>query len=196
MITLCIKNLKNVWFGAACGEEKVFATAFAFSRQQALQKLLLNIPFNVPFQHLDKPTDFAEKVIDTLESIYEGKDISKKFSLAMGHLSSYAQKVIETVALIPVGYVASYGSVAKAAGGSPRSVGRIMALNPFPLIVPCHRVVASNLSLGGYSGGLEVKREILNRERRGYNTKREVPVNGVKLQVLPVELLLSKNIKQ
>ncbi|MEM3703009.1 MAG: methylated-DNA--[protein]-cysteine S-methyltransferase [Candidatus Bathyarchaeia archaeon] len=195
MITLYAKNLEEVWFGVACDGEKIFATAFAFNRKSVLHNLLVNIPFNVPFQYSDKTTDFVEKVISTLESIYHGKDVSKKFFLAMEHLSSYAQKVLETVALIPVGYIASYGSVAKAAGGSPRSVGRIMASNPFPLIVPCHRVVASNLSLGGYGGGLEVKLEILSRERRGHTTKREIPVDREKLQVLPVELLLNKKQK-
>lgn len=191
MITLYIKNLEEVWFGVACDEEKIFATAFAFNQRQVLQNLLINIPFNVPFQHLEV-AGFAEKAIGTLRDIYQGKNISQKFVLSMEHLSSYAQKVLETVALIPVGYITSYGSVAKVAGGSPRAVGRIMASNPFPLIIPCHRVVASNLSLGGYGGGLEVKLEILSRERRGYCTEREISVNGEKLQVLPVELLLSK----
>ncbi len=194
-MTLYMKNLKETWFGVACDGEKIFATALAFNRKSVLHNLLVNIPFNVPFQYSDKTVDFAEKVIGTLESIYHGKEVLNKFFLIMEHLSSYAQKVLETVALIPVGYVTSYGLVAKVAGGSPRSVGRVMACNPFPLIVPCHRVVASNLSLGGYGGGLgglEVKLEILKRERRGYDTKKKIPVNGGKLQVLPVELLLSK----
>ena len=192
MLTLYAKNFNEVWFGVACDEEGIFATAFAFNRKSVLHDLLLNIPFNVPFQYSDKTTDFAEKVIGTLEGIYHGKDVSNKFFLMMEHLSNYAQKVLETVALIPVGYIASYSSVAKVAGGSPRSIGRIMASNPFPLIVPCHRVVNSNLSLGGYGRGLEVKLEILSRERRGHSTKREISVNREKLQVLPVELLLSR----
>jgi len=192
MMTLYIKDLEEVWFGVACDEEKIFATAFAFNQSRVLQNLLINIPFNVPFRHLEEVSGFAEQVIGTLRDIYQGKDVSHKFFLSMEHLSSYAQKVLETVALIPVGYVTSYGSVAKVAGGSPRAVGRIMASNPFPLIVPCHRVVASDLSLGGYGGGLEVKLEILSRERRSHNAKIEISVNGEKLKVFPVELVLSK----
>jgi methylated-DNA-[protein]-cysteine S-methyltransferase len=192
MITLYIKNLEGVWFGVACQEEKVLATAFAFNQSRVLQNLLKNIPFNVPFRYLEEVSSFADQLINTLRDIYQGKDVSPKFFLSMEQVSSYAQKVLETVALIPVGYVTSYGSVAKVAGGSPRAVGRIMASNPFPLIVPCHRVVASGLSLGGYGGGLEVKLEILSRERRGYSVKKEISVDGEKLQVFPVELLLSK----
>jgi hypothetical protein len=71
-----------------------------------------------------------------------------------------------------------------------------MALNPFPLIVPCHRVVCSDFTLGGYGGGLDVKHNILSREKRGYTAKREISVNGEKLQVFPVELVLSKTRKR
>jgi O-6-methylguanine DNA methyltransferase len=88
--------------------------------------------------------------------------------------------------------VSSYGGVAKAVGGGPRAVGNVMARNPFPPIVPCHRVVGSDLTLGGYGGGLDVKRSFLVRERRGYTSEREVPVNGKKLHVFPVESVLRR----
>ncbi len=192
MISLYIKNVEGVYFGAACDNEKIFATAFAPSQNRVIQSLLRNIPFNVPFQNLEEASGLAEKTIAILKDVYQGKDVSCKFSLAMEHLSSYAQKVLKTVILIPVGYVTSYGSVARAVGGSPRAVGRVMASNPFPLVVPCHRVVASNFSLGGYGGGLQVKLEILRRERRGYIAKREISVDGDKLQIFPIELLLNK----
>ncbi len=71
---------------------------------------------------------------------------------------------------IPLGYVTSYGAIAKAVGGSPRAVGNVMASNPFAPIVPCHRVVKSDLTLGGYGGGLKVKVELLSREKRGFSS--------------------------
>ena len=192
MISLYTKNIEDVWFGVAYDRETVFATTFAFSEKMALQGLLESIPFNVPFQHLEKASIFAEHVLGLLRNIYDGKDVSHSFSLATEHLSDYARKVIEIVSLIPLGYVASYGSVARAAGGSPRVVGRVMALNPFAPIVPCHRVVSSDFTLGGYGGGLKVKLDFLNREKRGYTAKREIPVDGKKLQVFPVEFVLRK----
>ncbi|MBX5321219.1 MAG: methylated-DNA--[protein]-cysteine S-methyltransferase [Candidatus Bathyarchaeota archaeon] len=193
MLTLYAKNVDEVWFGVACEVEKVFATAFAFSQTQVLQSLLESIPFNIPFQHSIKGNSFAEQVIVSLANIYNGGGYIQNFSLAMEHLSKYARKVLEAVALIPVGYVASYGSVAKAVGGSPRAVGQVMASNPFPLIVPCHRIVASNFSLGGYGGGLRVKLEILKREKRGYAKEQEIIVNGRKMQIFPVEFVLEKH---
>ena len=193
MISLCAKNIEDIWFGVAYDREKVFATTFAFSEKMALQGLLESIPFNAPFQHSKETSTFAGHVLNILKSIHDGKAVTPSFSLATEHLSNYARKVIEIVSLIPLGYVASYGSVARAAGGSPRAVGRVMALNPFAPIVPCHRVVSSDFTLGGYGGGLKVKLDFLKREKRGYTAKREIPVDDDrKLQVFPAEFVLRK----
>jgi methylated-DNA-[protein]-cysteine S-methyltransferase len=192
MLTLYAKNIDGVWFGLACANKSVFATAFAPNQEQVLRSLLRSIPLNVPFQHSKGSTIFAEQVIATLRDIYNGKDIKNTFSLAMKHLSAYSRKVLEATAKIPVGYVSSYGAIAKVVRGSPRAVGRVMALNPFPLIIPCHRIVASDFSLGGYGGGLQVKLEILNREKRGYSREEDIPIKGGRMQVFPVELVLER----
>lgn len=195
MINLYVKNIEDVWFGTACDKEEIFATTFAFNEESALQSLLKSIPFNVPFQHRENTSVFAKRVTALLKDIYDGKDVSHNFPLVTGRLSDYAGRVIDVVSLIHVGYVGSYGSVAKAAGGSPRAVGRVMASNPFPLIVPCHRVVRSDFTLGGYGGGYSnvgVKLEILGRESRGYVSDREIAVGDGKLLVFPVERVLKR----
>lgn len=192
MMDLYTKKSNGVWFGVASDEEKVFATTFGFNKETVLRNLLRGIPYDVPFQHLEKASPFAEHVMALLRDIYDGNDVSLSFRLATDHLSSYARRVVKTVSLVPVGYVASYGSVAKAAGGGPRAVGRVMSLNPFPLIVPCHRVVRSDFKLGGYGGGLDVKLEILRRESRGYTSRRGILVYGKKLSIFPVEFVLKR----
>ena len=65
-----------------------------------------------------------------------------------------------------------------------------MAANPFAPIVPCHRVVKSDFTLGGYGGGLKVKVEFLSREKRGFSISKEIEVNGRGLEVFPVEYVL------
>lgn len=195
MISLYVKNIEDIWFGIACYENKIFATAFAFSEEDVLQSLVRNIPYDVPFQRFRKASAFAERVMVLLNDIYNGREVSCSFSLTTDHLSSYARKVIETVSLVPLGYVTSYGSIAEATGGSPRAVGRVMALNPFPLIVPCHRIVRSDFKLGGYGLGLNVKLEILRREGRGYTSKREISVDSKKLSIFPVEFVLERSEK-
>ena len=66
--------------------------------------------------------------------------------------------------IAPYGTTVTYGELGKRAGvDDPRDVGVMMARNPLPLVVPCHRVVASD-GLGGYGGGLELKRRLLELE--------------------------------
>ncbi|KUK83504.1 MAG: Uncharacterized protein XD97_0165, partial [Pelotomaculum thermopropionicum] len=64
----------------------------------------------------------------------------------------------------------SYGQVARAAGSprGARAVGGVMRLNRTPLVVPCHRVIAADGSLGGFSGGLEMKKYLLNLENAAW----------------------------
>ena len=192
MIGVYTKNISGVWFGVACTDQSVFSTAFANSQQETLKKLLSKIPFNIPFQVFAEPSTFANRVLTSVKNVCDGKGISQKLPLATEHLSAYTQKILAAASLIPIGYLTSYGAIAKAAGGSPRAVGRVMASNPFAPIVPCHRVVSSDFTLGGYGGGLDVKLGFLVREKRGYTSPRQIPVDGKKLQVFPVEFVLKK----
>jgi methylated-DNA-[protein]-cysteine S-methyltransferase len=192
MVGVCAQNMGGVWFGVACDERRIFGTSFAASEQVAVKSLLEGMPFGVPFRTFSKASAFAQKVLATVKNVYDGKDVSQVFPLSTEHLPAYTRRVLETAFLIPVGYVASYGSVAKAVGGSPRAVGNVMAANPFAPVVPCHRVVSSDFTLGGYGGGLDVKLALLVREKRGYKAQREIPVGNKKLIVFPVEFVLKK----
>ena len=80
----------------------------------------------------------------------------------------YRQRVWQALRKIPYGATCSYADIARAAGGSARSVGQANGDNPIPIIIPCHRVVAAG-HLGGYSGGegLTTKRYLLALETRG-----------------------------
>lgn len=68
--------------------------------------------------------------------------------------------------MVPKGKVTTYGELAKAAGirNGQRAIGRIMNKNPFPVIIPCHRVVKSDGTLGGYFYGEDVKEKMLSEE--------------------------------
>ena len=79
----------------------------------------------------------------------------------------YRLKVWAALRAIPHGQTRSYAALAKTAGGSPRSVGGANAANPIPILIPCHRVLATS-GIGGYSGGdgLATKRLLLALETR------------------------------
>jgi len=189
MIGVYAKKIDSVWFGVACDEHRVYGASFDSTEQGAIAGLLHGLPFNVPFQVFSEPSMFADRVIASVKSIYDGKDADQDFQLAMGHLPAYTRRVLKTAAAIPVGYVASYGSVAKAAGGGARAVGNVMARNPFAPFVPCHRVVSAGFGLGGYGGGLDVKRAFLIREKRGFTAPRDIQLGDRKLHVFPVEFI-------
>ena len=76
--------------------------------------------------------------------------------------------IYRIVARIPAGTTMTYGEVAAAAGRpkAARAVGTAMARNPYPPLIPCHRVVAADGGLGGYAGGLDMKRALLAMEQR------------------------------
>ena len=188
---ICVASIEGVWFGVACEGQRVYATSFAVNYEKALRNLLDSIPFRMPFR-VSTGSVFADKVLRLLKSIYDGEDANLNVSLTTDYLPEYTQKVLQAVSQIPAGYVASYGAVAEAVGGGARAVGNVMAANPFPLLVPCHRVVSSGMGLGGYGGGLDVKYNLLEHEKHGYTKTREIPINSGRLRVFPVEAVLEK----
>ena len=189
MINIVHKNIDGVWYGAAVEAEKVLATTFAQNETEALKNLLKSLPYDAPFQVDEKLRPFSERLLETLKRIYDGEDVSSSFRMSMDYLSSYAQKVLKCVSSVPVGYFTTYGAVAKACGGSPRAVGQIMSKNPFPPLIPCHRVVRSDFSLGGYGGGKELKWEMLQREDRGYTGSKKIKIDDRFLSVFPTKRL-------
>jgi methylated-DNA-[protein]-cysteine S-methyltransferase len=102
--------------------------------------------------------------------------------LDLSHLSAFQNRVVRTCRRISRGRVRSYGELAAASGspGAARAVGNVMAQNRFPIIVPCHRVVGSAGSLGGFSArdGISMKQRMLAMEGarvRGHREARNPP---------------------
>ncbi|MFP4127655.1 MAG: methylated-DNA--[protein]-cysteine S-methyltransferase [Desulfonatronovibrio sp.] len=85
-------------------------------------------------------------------------------------INSYFQKnVLKTLLdTVPFGKTISYGQLARLCGspGAARAVGRVMSVNPWPVIIPCHRVISGGKGLGGFSSGLDLKKTLLELESR------------------------------
>jgi methylated-DNA-[protein]-cysteine S-methyltransferase len=110
-------------------------------------------------------TPFLCRVRDQLAEYFAGS--RRTFELALAARGSPFQKAVWSALLsIPYGEIVRYGDLATRLGSAPRAVGGACGRNPLPIIVPCHRVVAANGSLGGYSGldGLDTKRFLLGLE--------------------------------
>jgi methylated-DNA-[protein]-cysteine S-methyltransferase len=86
--------------------------------------------------------------------------------IALEDCSVFQRRVLLAEYAIPRGWVSTYGRIAAALGrpGGARAVGRALATNPFPLVIPCHRAVRAGGDLGGYQGGVAMKRALLTFE--------------------------------
>ena len=78
--------------------------------------------------------------------------------------TAFQQAVWNRLLEIPYGQTITYGELAASLGTSPRAAGNAVGRNPISILIPCHRVVAANGSLGGYSLGIDVKRKLLALE--------------------------------
>jgi len=84
------------------------------------------------------------------------------------------EKIYKKLLQVPSGYVTTYGELAKAINlkNGQRVIGQIMKKNPFPVIVPCHRVVKSDGTIGGYAYGTEIKKNMLTKEGLKINSNK------------------------
>jgi len=191
MIYIYRQKIDGLWYAAAIEDDRVFATSFVSDEQTVLKQVLASLPYNASFQVVDGQSQLSEKVLSTLRAMVGGESVSLNFKLEMAHLPEYSRRVLGFLSKVPVGYVTTYGALAKAAGGGPRAVGRVMATNPFAPLIPCHRVVRSDFSIGGYGGevigqGVKVKRMILQREDKGFKEPTKIKVGDSVLSVFPV----------
>jgi methylated-DNA-[protein]-cysteine S-methyltransferase len=103
----------------------------------------------------------------------EARDLSS-VALDMGHLEEFDRRVYEIARSIPAGETLSYGEIATRLGGRElaRDVGQALGRNPFPIVVPCHRVLAAGGKAGGFSanGGVTTKLRLLTIERARTST--------------------------
>ena len=117
------------------------------------------------------PPPAVQSAIDGIVALLDGKssDLSS-VSLDMDGVPDFHQRVYEVARTIPPGSTLSYGEIAARLGEpawpAARDVGQALGQNPFPIVVPCHRVLAANGKLGGFSarGGLNTKLRLLSIE--------------------------------
>jgi O-6-methylguanine DNA methyltransferase len=197
MVVLHARAVGGRWYGIAYAGNAFVATAVSPSRAKTLADLRRAVPEGAkPRVDDEDRSDFAEKAIALLVELEAGNEEHKGFSLADCVREPLAA-VLKVAAAIPLGYVTSYGNIAKASSSDARDVGQVMATNPLYPIVPCHRVVGADLSLVGYFGSkapeaLRAKLDRLSKEARGFKTERDVVVEGRALRVYPVEWAIAR----
>jgi methylated-DNA-[protein]-cysteine S-methyltransferase len=103
-------------------------------------------------------------------------------------LSDFQREVYDRLLEIEYGHVVSYGQVARDVGkpDQARAVGQAVGANPIPIVVPCHRVVASDGSLTGFGGGLRAKAALLKLE--GIDVTGTTATSKVRPEIIPLDL--------
>lgn len=115
------------------------------------------------------PPPEVREALQALEGYFRGREVPDSLALKLldsMRPSPFAAAVLGEVIRIPRGRTLSYGEVAARAGspGAARAAGNILARNPFPIIIPCHRVIRGNGTPGGFRGGQNLKVRLLRAE--------------------------------
>ena len=149
------------WIGVAAAEESV-------------RRVLLPRPtkgdvlasFAAPVLGRAQLSPFLRSVCERIECYVNGESVDFDEPLDLADVSAFHRLALEECRRIPYGSTCSYRELAARCGrpGAARAVGAAMARNPVPIIVPCHRVLRSDGTLGGFGGGLALKRRMLQSE--------------------------------
>jgi methylated-DNA-[protein]-cysteine S-methyltransferase len=159
-----------------------------FGKKQQIERILLPRPHQtvkermeslhsqaVPYEGDDLPF-----LVRKIASYLEGRNVTFLLSdlgeRGMEREGSFRRSILLQTMTIPRGMVDSYGGLAAKAGhyGAARAVGTTMATNPFPLVVPCHRIVRSDGSIGQFGGGAPMKKWLLNMEGVAFDSEEKV----------------------
>jgi O-6-methylguanine DNA methyltransferase len=146
---------------AAVNERGLCALDFGRKESEFLQRF-------DPRARLEKNPKAVQRVLAQLRQYFAGDRSSFNLPVDISQLTPFQRSVLDIACRIAPGQVWTYHRVAEELGRprSSRPVGGALARNPIPIVIPCHRVVASDGSLGGYSGGsgLKAKRWLLRLE--------------------------------
>jgi len=152
------------WIGVLATAHGIAAVTLPCRNRHAAEEQLQKArPFPIHFAQRGTGDRHVQVAKSAILAYLHGKRQEFDLPLDFHGRTVFHQKVWETLRRIPYGRVRSYGWVARKVGKpqAARAVGAACGANPLPLVVPCHRVVAGDGSLGGFAGGLKLKKRLL-----------------------------------
>ena len=164
MIKYAVINTKLGWVGIGSSERGlIFITLPKLSSKEVISQIDILIADKANEDYLafgDLP--------QRLQRYFNGERVTFPDRLDLSNATAFQRTVWSLTRAIPYGETRSYAWVARQIGRPQalRAVGGALARNRFPIIVPCHRVIATSGSLGGFSGGLELKKRLLDLEAK------------------------------
>ena len=153
------------WFGLLGGEQGLLRTCLPVAHKEAVQSRMLS---DIPNAERSKNAFSVLKI--AIEDYYKGSPVDfDNVKVHLDGLSEFQRNVLTTLRTITYSKIVSYSQLAKLAGSpkAARAIGMVMAQNPLPLIIPCHRVIKSDGSVGQFSasGGTDTKKRMLDLEK-------------------------------
>ena len=115
----------------------------------------------------DRPPPFLDRALDALRAYFDRRIRVFELPLDLGALTEFQLRVLDRLRDVPYGHVTTYGDIARdleLGDAGARAVGQAVGSNPVAIVIPCHRVVAANGTLHGFSGGLKRKATLLRLE--------------------------------
>jgi len=154
----------NTYEGAFAVEG--FGLVRVFTNGSRVHRVSIDPPSCQPC--IPEPRDvLTRRCLADLKEYFSGHRTSFEWPLQLGYLSPFKRRVLEALMEVSYGSTISYGALAREVGcpRAARAVGQAVATNPFAIVVPCHRVIRSDGSLGGFSAGRAAKQYLLRLER-------------------------------
>ncbi len=146
------------------------AIRFFYSEEELLQ-YINNENLKLEFENDFHGKSIIESLMNLIKEYLSGKkvdffseisNLNIELDLKNKFFTDFSQKVIHEVLKIKYGETSTYSEIGDGIGSKAyRAVGNVLRTNPIPLIIPCHRVISSDGSLGGFTGGLDIKKRLL-----------------------------------
>lgn len=154
-------NTNAGWMGLLGSTTRLLRTTLPQNSEQETRRLLgdnLNHATLLPHHFKD--------IIGRFRAYFNGHRVDFPDRLDLSRATPFQRRVWQAARLIPYGETRSYAWVAGQIGkpNAARAVGQALGRNPLPVIIPCHRVLAANGGIGGFSGGIETKKFLLSLE--------------------------------
>jgi methylated-DNA-[protein]-cysteine S-methyltransferase len=164
-ILISTGTYRELYFAIAYCEDTLISCSLGRNDEKKALEDIKKFMGNNAVHYVKLESIKSSELIKKLGKSYYGENIDLN-PVQHDNKNNFSFRVLKEVYKIPPGEVKTYKEIAeKLDSKAYRAVGNALNKNPFPLIIPCHRVVRSDMSLGGFRGGSEMKKELLKREQ-------------------------------
>jgi len=160
-LSYVIFTVKVGWMGIIASKEGLLRTTLPLRSEKEVYRRIEN-----SLEGATVSQRSFDDLIERFRAYFSGEKVEFLDKLDLSCATDFQREVWQATRSIPFGETRSYAWIARQIGKpkAVRAVGQALGKNPLPIIVPCHRVLASNGGMGGFSGGIETKRFLLSLE--------------------------------